>query len=358
LTADAIGEWALGSLDQARRSWFALCLRQPALARVLAVRERRTVAMATLALVGAFGLAAFAPLVPLLLGPVVFGVAHVASDVRYLVLRRRVSATWRRGLVVGSVALVALRALAEVSDLRASARLELALVLLWIAAAVGVAARERGWSRRATALALAGVAVAAPALAWPDAARLVFLHAHNLVALVIWGALFRKSLRGVALPIALLALGAGVLASGVLMPVVLAGPGAQLFGLHLLQATDWIAPGLDARLAVGLTTAFAFLQSAHYLTWLFLIPQEEHAAAGTPTFRMSARSLRRDFGGAGVVAVIGATLLVMVAACFALLRTRAVYLSLASFHGYLELAMGAYLAVRAAPSASSGALPT
>jgi hypothetical protein len=357
MTTGIFVDRALVSMDQARHLWLRLCLRQPALARLLAHRARRTAALATLGVGAALVLAMVVPLVPLLLGPVVLGVAHVGADVRYLVLRRRLSVSWRRVVVLGCAVLLASRALSEIGAWRTSARTELALVVVWIATALLMAVREGGDARRGRGVLLALLALGAPALAWPDTARLVFLHAHNLVALLIWGALFRRRVRVPLLPLALLAGGAVLLGSGVLAGPVLRGPGAQLFGLHLLQACDWLAPQLDVRFAVGLTTCFAFLQSAHYLTWLFLIPQEEVAAAGTPTFRMSARSLHRDLGATGIVVLMSATVLVLVAAAFALLRTRAVYLSLAAFHGYLELAMAAYLYVSGGAPAAARSAP-
>jgi len=57
---------------------------------------------------------------------------------------------------------------------------------------------------------------------------------------------------------------------------------------------------------------------------------------------MSLRSMMRDFGGRGLAIVAALTLIVVVGACFAITRTRELYLSFAVFHGYLEIAMLAY----------------
>jgi hypothetical protein len=109
--------------------------------------------------------------------------------------------------------------------------------------------------------------------------------------------------------------------------------------------SDWIAPFARPELALGVAGAYVFLQSVHYGVWLSFIPQEELEGQGTLTFRMSARSLLSDLGLRGALAVLLAALAVIVGACFAVHRARGLYLSLAMFHGYLELAMLAYFFV-------------
>ena len=64
------------------------------------------------------------------------------------------------------------------------------------------------------------------------------------------------------------------------------------------------------------------------------------------TFGMSFRALRADLGPWGLVVCAGLALLVPGAGLFAPLFTKSLYLSLASFHGYLELAAAALFFVR------------
>jgi len=209
--------------------------------------------------------------------------------------------------------------------------------------------RERGsWLRALLAGALLALATIS-ALSQPKIARYVFLHAHNLVAVLAWATLFRQRKRWLLAPGVLIAVGAGVLASGTLFEQTLASPFAASFHLHVFTVSDWLAPFADPRLAIGATTSYLFLQSVHYSAWLSWIPQEEQARRGTPTFRMSVRSLFSDLGTPGVAAVLVATVAVWVGAYFELHRARGLYLSLATFHGYLELAMLAFFWVRGAP---------
>jgi hypothetical protein len=122
----------------------------------------------------------------------------------------------------------------------------------------------------------------------------------------------------------------------------LASPFAAFLGLHVLGVASWVAPFANPRVAVGMTTAYLFLQSVHYSAWLNWIPQEQQPGRGTLTFRMSVRSLFADLGAAGVAAVSLAVAAVLLGACFNAMSSQRLYLSLATFHGYLELALLAY----------------
>lgn len=90
----------------------------------------------------------------------------------------------------------------------------------------------------------------------------------------------------------------------------------------------------------------AFSDSVHYVAWLGLIPEEEARAEGSLTFKMTARSLVADLGTPGLLGA-GVMLGVICAASLVnLAGTRRMYFSIAGFHGYLEVAMLVFLAVR------------
>jgi hypothetical protein len=176
----------------------------------------------------------------------------------------------------------------------------------------------------------------------------VFLHLHNGVAIVLWATLFRAHRRWAWLPLTLLALGALGLASGLAVRQTLSSPFSSSFQLPIATIATWLAPFSSARVAVGVTTAYLFLQAVHYSAWLSWIPQQEQPRRATPTYRMSVRALFRDLGAGGVAAVALAGGAVLLGACIDLHRARSLYLSLATFHGYLELAMFAFFWVRGA----------
>jgi hypothetical protein len=83
----------------------------------------------------------------------------------------------------------------------------------------------------------------------------------------------------------------------------LGSPFALSFHLHVLTVAHWLAPFQNARLGLGVATAYLFLQGVHYSAWVSWIPQQEQPGRGTFTFRMTARSLFADFGAPGVAAV-------------------------------------------------------
>lgn len=335
----------LSPLDEIRRQWFAFWLRRRGVSSLLVRRERRLAVTATAHAGVTFLLSVYVPVLLFVVGPVVFGVAHVAADLRYLVLRQHLGTWWRRSVLISCIAWVLLRGLELAHVLRVSARLELGLVLFWITWGVMAGAVESRARVRA-ALTLACLAlVGTAAMHFHEVWRLIFLHLHNLVGLAIWPFFYRSRQKLLLFPLGLILVGAAVLASGVFYQVSLASFAGKQFGLHILQVADWITGSLRADHAIGLSCAFVFLQGAHYAFWLNVIPQAEVRGQGTLTFRMSARALLTDFKPLGVLAIALAILLVVSLAFVNARRASILYMSLANFHGYLELVLLAYFFV-------------
>lgn len=342
-----IAERALQPLDWVRGSLLRSLVRLPLLRDWLTVRDRRIALVAAVGIGLSFLLTLVVPAALYAIGPIVLGVPHVASDVRYLVVRRGLP-RWLSVAVLGgcgSLFAVRLLELYAPGDLW-PARLELgiagtgALGLVAFAALQNKSARRRGVV--AASLLAGGFGVA---LAWPHQARLVLAHLHNLVAVAIWIALFRSSRRALWLPLGCLLLASGLLLSGATFSTLVSFGGHEFLGQNLLEVADWLAPGLGV-LGVNLTIAYVFWQSIHYSVWLGWIPQEETRGQGSLTFRQSLRSLLGDFGPAGFWFVASGVVTLVVLATFSLHRTRDVYLFLAGFHAYLEIAMLGFLLVR------------
>jgi hypothetical protein len=339
-------------LDRARAALLALALRA-GLGPLVARRDRRLALIATLGVAVALGFTIAAPIVLFVVGPVLLGVPHVASDVRYLVVRRGLPRSVGVATAIACAALVAVRVVEETGAGRSLARVELGLAAAWILAAmIAGATAGRSYGRLAVAAPLFGVLTFA-ALRSPVMARFVFAHAHNLVAVGIWVALFRRAARrrdraDVAAIAALVSIAAAtaVLLAGVTLGWTYSYGAWWSFGLGLGELPRWVAPGLPPALGLGLTSSYIFLQSIHYSALLGWIPQDDVRAEGTLTFRMSARSLVKDFGAAGL-AVIGIAMAVVLAGALAnARRARDLYVSLAVFHAYLELAMLGFFVVR------------
>lgn len=334
-------------LDRARSAAFGLARRSPPIVRVIASRDARLQALALLQAAIAFALSAFCPVLLFVLGPLLLGVPHVASDVRYLLLRRGL----RRPVLVGtaafSAALVAVRVAAEATRRGTLlAPLEFAVAGVFVGWAALAAASEGASRRRATVAVTVAVALALAACVFPTGARLVFVFAHNAVALVLWAALFRTRRNVLVVPLAATAGLAALLATGAVSTFTLRHGLPASFGLHAIAAADGMAPGLRADLATGLLSAFVFLQAVHYAVWLFFVPQDDARGEGLTPFSLTAQNLLADFGAPGLTLVALASLGVIAFSLFDVVRTARLYLSLATFHGYLELALSAYFFTR------------
>jgi hypothetical protein len=344
-------ERAAEPLDRLRRRVLLGLVRTPAIGRVLVRRDARLALHAAASVGVAFALTLLCPGVLFVAGPALFGVAHVASDARYLVLRRALPRWWTLGLAAGCGALFALRALElALPGLGSLATVEVAVGWTWALSAVaaGAAAASDGRATRRAALAgplLAAVGVAA--CARPHLARLVFAHVHNVVAIALWIWLFRARRRFALPALALLVACAALLLSGVALPWVhFSGPGAaRLVDESIFAWPAW----MPQRTALALGVLYVMLQSIHYTVWLALIPQDDARAEGTLSFRMSLRSLARDFPAPWLVVIVVLAAAVLGASAFDVHRTRQLYLSLATFHGYLELAAATFLVVRGKP---------
>lgn len=338
---------AVAPLDRVRRA-LLLGLSRSAIARPLVTQRDQRIRLQALVGVGlAVTLMLLAPGVLFIVGPALFGVAHVASDLRYLALRRELPRRWTLALIVGCLALFALRGLEAVFPGRwPFAATEIGLGWTWALCGVGAAVAVSPSSSIRRALLVAPVILAAlvAALARPSLARLVFAHLHNLFAVALWLLLFRRARRFALPALALLAVATALCVSGSILPLVhFGGPGATRFVDEMVTAwPSW----MSQRTALGLGLAFVMLQAIHYNVWLGWIPQEDLRGQGTLSFRMSWRSLRRDFGPVwlGLIALVAVA--VLAASFVDAHRTRQLYLSLSGFHGYLELAAGAFLFVR------------
>jgi hypothetical protein len=321
----------IDALDRVRGTFVRALVGAQVLGAVVRRRESRITLRASLAILVAFGLATVAPAATLAISPLLLGVPHVASSIRYMVLRQRLPRAWLVVLMALAAIMMALR-IAEQTHGARFARAEVACAALWalLAALWG----SRGVPRRLTiALPLLGAA-GAVAIAFPVAARLAFVHAHNLGAVVIWALLMQRN--RAALPLVLLCAGLALLLSGAIAPL-----GASALGVDVDAVARWLTPGARA-IAVPAVLAHVFTDSVHYAFWLGVIPEESLRHEGTLTFKMTWRALRRDFGDAGLAFVFVASAAFIVLPLFGLARARDAYFAVAGSHGYVEGAMLVY----------------
>jgi hypothetical protein len=289
---------------------------------LLGVRDNRVAWTGALLVTSAFAMTGLLPMWVLALGPIVWGVPHVLSDVRYLVVKPRYHARW---LVVVPVLLgVAL----------GWAGLGLAGVLACAAGGVLVA-RAPVWRRLAVAVPLFALAFFAHRA--PTFSTLVFAHVHNALALAFF-VLWRRRERRIALvPVVLACVFAALILAGALDPVLSRAHafGTATFDDLVLQLAppDFCA---DPRLVSRLV---------HYVVWLRLVPEEDRPRPRS--FRQSVNALRRDLG-VPILALSAAFAAVLaVWAFFDIADARWKYLQVAFFHGWLEISAGAVMLVEA-----------
>ena len=339
---------AIATLERVRGSLLRAGVALPVVGPALRKRERRVVLRAAVAIVLALVGAILMPALLLAVSPVVLGVPHVASSLRYLVVRQRLPRLFVWAIVVCAGAILSFRVLEQYGHSpRAFARAEVAVATAWVIAAAAWAARQARTRKRfwlaAPLLAGGGVAM----IAFPIFARLFFVHVHNLGAVVVWALVMQRG--RALLPLGLLGGGLALLLSG------LVGPSWRVAaGVDVDAVGQWLVPGAAAGVAVPLVLAHVFTDSVHYAFWLGVIPEETLKREGTLTFRMTWRALRADFGSA-IWLVVGLSLAVPMLALFGLAHVRAAYYAVAGFHGYAEGVMLVYLIVLGRRDRGSGA---
>jgi len=293
-------------------------------------REARVLASGLLVIGFALILTIVAPFWLLALGPVIWGIPHVLSDFRYLVLRPGLH--HRMGLCLG-VGLPLAVAGAGWNPVEAGL----------VAAGMAALLARGSVGRKAVVLVLVAV------LFWLSVrvgslSLLIFAHAHNFIAIALWWSW--RPARGwmrFGVPIAFLLAGSAIWWGGIAPPASSVNWAPQGMGDH--YHLGQLAPGLAEPWSLRLVLLYAFAQAVHYGIWLRLIPEEDRPQPSPRTFAASYRALERDFG---TPLLWGALVLMSGLAVWAvvdLVEARAGYLRMALFHGYLELAAAALLFV-------------
>lgn len=277
----------------------------------------------------ALALTVVAPLWLLLLSPLLLGVPHVVADIRYLLLTRRQP----RAVVVAILIPLALQTLLRITAGLMGSSFTAAEAMLGVAAVAGALAAGRSTSRAAW---LATGALAAVVLARPDHVALALGHLHNLIAIGLWLAWARASLREATAVVGLIAGCGGAVGTGLFDTLAHAAGAfrAPASGLDLPSLAQALAPGIGGVTGIRVVLLFAFAQALHYAVWLALLP----AAAARPGGRGSG-SLRLELGTKALAVAVLLCLLVPLAGVFAPAPTRAAYLSVVLFHGWLEIAL-------------------
>ncbi len=338
---------ALVPLDVARRQTLRFATRSALLTSILACRRARVATLATLQVGVIFALSVLAPVGMFFVGPLTFGVPHLAADARYLILRQRLPKAFVALSACSALVIVGVRSLELLGLVHTAADvLEAAAGGLWILSALVFAARDRRTTLRSLALVPPILGVFVAALAHPHTANIAMMHLHNVIGVATWLLLYPRKKVWELAPVVAIVVGLAIVASGTAAAWTAHAGGNVAFGARMSLVGKYLAPGFSAPAAASIATAFVFLQAVHYAIWIAWIPQEDLVGEGTLTFRMTARGLRRDFGLVGCAIIAAAMLALGGLAVFRIGAALNWYLTLSRFHGLLELAVITFLVIR------------
>ena len=188
-----------------------------------------------------------------------------------------------------------------------------------------------------------GIAISLMFLAWLNSRNFLYalLHLHNLIAIGIWWGWKRKRAwwEGVTLLLC------GLCSAFILLAPIEAWaynmPHPNLLDPEYFQQT--LAPFASKEHQFRLVVLYAFLQSFHYLIWIKLIPEEASHQHTPQSFRKSLLDLHKDLGSWFLLCTTISMIGLLVWAVFNIQTARAQYLWFISFHGFMELAVCAYL---------------
>ncbi len=257
-----------------------------------------------------------APIALTLAGFVAFGALHNLLELRY-VLGRFAGLLSGRFLTV-LLGLITAIALARLVSGR-YAEIVLGYAVLVVAAVWALRAR---WLALGVVLGVLGVA-AGLSLTHPAYHFVVLTHLHNLVPLAFVWEFARRNplLRAVSVGWVL-----------VIPSLIMAGAFDALWRLDgSTRFSPAASPLFEGTTAMRFLTVFAFLQSMHYVVWVWLLPR--YAPAATARFEQRVPALKgwRIWAlGVAAAAILGIIL-------WADYGTgRGIYSSLAGYHAYLE----------------------
>ena len=316
-------------------------------------RSLRVGSIALVGFAGAILLALKFPLWQLALGPIILGIPHLLGDLRYLILHRQLHHSRSFWLLV----------VLPLVYFTYHPHVLATMVALWGAGLVAIHQRSRldptlsdtpSVFHLKRILCLSVIALFGMLLSYwyPKEALFTLLHSHNVITLSIWW--FWRSHRGRTEWVSLLCL---MIASVIIVFGWDASEWRQTLNTDLSHPAYLSLPYFEATLAMVFPEAwrpqvvvlYALLQSAHYLVWIRLIPEDDRIIETPVTFRSSLKRLRIDFGRIFLLLTLTACCALIIWSIFDVAAARLNYLRWISAHASLEIATLGYLFVARLP---------
>ncbi len=295
-------------------------------------RERRAAAFGVALLALALGLSVTFPLALVALGPLVYGVPHILSDVRYLVFRPGLT---KRPLFLGALAIGI-----GLGGFGFGVRGALVGALLSVLASRG------SLQNKVIGSIVCGALLA---LSWrsPFYADLAFVHLHNFVGVAIWLVWRKRVSRQHWLFVGMFVAASLSITLGWASPLIAITGGFEADWTDLsFREMAWSVSGqVRGVWPERLLVLFAFAQAAHYVVWLRLIPEDDRKSAAPRSYKQTYRALVKDLGAGPVWLAFIAALVLLVWAAASIGAARNGYLEVAFFHAHLELIAIALLTV-------------
>ena len=310
----------LSALDQIRRT--LLWRFTPWLRPFIRDRKKRICLIASLGIGVSLLVSLSFPLWQLLLGPILLGVPHVIGDVRYLVLPNKLHQQIWFWLFIGIPFFLYLMTGMTI----------FATIPILLAA---IQTKREKWD--AYIVIFVAILFFISSILWEYHILFLLLHLHNLIGIAIWWFWSKRIYSWEYIPLFLCFIGS---------VLILAFSESNLFaiqyhppGLDIVYFKASLAELVSANQQQAVVCLFAFLQSIHYLVWIRLIPEEARKQKTPRGFRKSYLALKADFGTKSLLGTGIVMLFFIGYAFFEPERARHEYLTLISFHVFLEIAM-------------------
>jgi hypothetical protein len=294
------------------------------------------------------------PIWILIIGPIMWGVPHIFSSMRYLgrFFDDSVQPRFKSGLSISSFQLfgliwlmvMVLRLLADHQAIGSSLPFNWPEVLSVGATVLAFGIFYRGSLRVFTRQAL--VAVPLIFCAWKNPALTsgILILAHNFVAFYYWVmATKTKPERNVAIFASLsfilihvlIFAGAFDWVYGIVNPVGTVSWAGMDYGVIGQSIASWSS---DYHVWFHCVVVYAFGQSLHYFVWMKAIPDQTHKNEAATSFRSALHFLKQDLGTKTAIATIVISLAYFAFWVFQTMPdARAIYFIVAGYHGYMEM---------------------
>jgi hypothetical protein len=358
MTADSILAQMLRPVDWGRRALFQQAHRiAPApVTALLRSRAHRTLWLGSAGIILAGIFSVMFPIAMLAVTPLVFGVPHLLSDIRYLVVK---PGFHRKPWFLAALAVPLVAYWFPKGYLLAP--------LLWFSGLFLGTGGSSTISKTTpplvgTRFACALIALLALTSFWLKSgysAALAMAHMHNYIAVFVLLAL-RASKARVVLGLGAVFLFLSALTLGGTFDTLLFVPRALTrlplgdASISVDDAVAQLAPFASPTMAIRLVALFAFAQSVHYVVWLRVMPDEQREREGLRSFASSVRALRADVGPILLLLAFAVWLAFFGWGLFEPESARVAYLRMAGFHGHLEIAFLVHVFVHPARNANVG----